>query len=114
MQIEKINHFNKLLDEIKTDLMFQTIFNIVDIEKKYGDIKLVFKDDGVGVPKDKQERIFDRFYRVDKSRKRNNSSTGLGMAIVKNILEAHKLNYGIESELNKGTSVWIEIKKEPN
>ena len=34
LQIEKINHFNKLLDEIKTDLMFQTIFNIVDIEKK--------------------------------------------------------------------------------
>ena len=62
---------------------------IVDIEKKYGDIKLVFKDDGVGVPKDKQERIFDRFYRVDKSRSRKTGGSGLGLAITKEIIEKH-------------------------
>lgn len=62
---------------------------IVDIEKKDGDIKLVFKDDGVGVPKDKQERIFDRFYRVDKSRSRKTGGSGLGLAITKEIIEKH-------------------------
>ena len=50
---------------------------------------MVFKDDGVGVPKDKQERIFDRFYRVDKSRSRKTGGSGLGLAITKEIIEKH-------------------------
>ncbi len=63
---------------------------VVDIEKKESDIKLVFKDDGMGVPKDKQEKIFDRFYRVDKSRSRKTGGSGLGLAITKEIIEKHK------------------------
>lgn len=80
---------------------------IVDIEKKYGDIKLVFKDDGVGVPKDKQERIFDRFYRVDKSRSRKTGGSGLGLAITKEIIEKH--NGTIKYVDGKGATFVVQL-----
>ena len=68
-------------------------------------------DNGKGIPTEDLPYIWDRFYKVDKSRKRDDSGTGLGMAIVKNILEAHNFKYGIESEIDKGTKVWFEITK---
>lgn len=74
-------------------------------------LRIEIKDQGKGIPKEDLPYIWDRFYKVDKSRKRDDSGTGLGMAIVKNILEAHNFKYGIESELNNGTLVWIEIKR---
>jgi signal transduction histidine kinase len=80
---------------------------VVDIEKKDDDIKLVFKDDGVGVPKDKQERIFDRFYRVDKSRSRKTGGSGLGLAITKEIIEKH--NGIIQYVDGKGATFRIDI-----
>ena len=80
---------------------------VVDIEKKDGDIKLVFKDDGVGVPKDKQERIFDRFYRVDKSRSRKTGGSGLGLAITKEIIEKH--NGTIKYVDGKGATFVVQL-----
>lgn len=68
-------------------------------------------DNGVGIPEEDLPHIWDRFYKVDKSRKRSNNGTGLGMAIVKNILDTHNFKYGIKSKVNKGTNIWIEIKK---
>ncbi|WP_129596716.1 sensor histidine kinase [Anaerophilus nitritogenes] len=69
-------------------------------------------DHGKGIPKEDLPYIWDRFYKVDKSRKRDHTGTGLGMSIVKNILEAHKFSYGINSQLDKGTTVWFEIKRD--
>ncbi len=74
------------------------------------DYKIEIIDQGEGIPAEDLPYIWDRFYKVDKSRKRDNNSTGLGMAIVKNILQAHGFQYGITSKLKEGTSVWIKIK----
>lgn len=61
----------------------------IDLKKNRREIFVTFKDDGVGVPKDKQKRIFDRFYRVDKCRSRKTGGSGLGLAITKEIIERH-------------------------
>jgi len=75
------------------------------------DLRIEIIDQGEGIPEEDLPYIWDRFYKVDKSRKRNNNSTGLGLAIVKNILEAHHFKYDIESSPDKGTLVWIEMKQ---
>lgn len=71
-------------------------------------VHVAVKDNGEGIPKEDLPYIWDRFYKVDKSRKRDNSGTGLGLSIIKNILEAHHFEYGIESECGKGTMVWFK------
>ena len=65
------------------------------------------KDTGCGIPEDCQEQIFERFYRVDKSRSKQTGGTGLGLAIVKHIAVMHKAELKIESELGKGTEIKI-------
>ncbi|AOT69736.1 sensor histidine kinase [Geosporobacter ferrireducens] len=104
--------------------IYQVFYNIIDnaIHHSYNHGRIIIKicekddvmrveviDNGKGIPKEDLPYIWDRFYKVDKSRKRDSSGTGLGMAIVKNILQAHKFPFGIESEVNKGTVVWIEM-----
>jgi signal transduction histidine kinase len=115
-----------LIIEGDENKIFQVFFNILNnsIIHSFNDseiqinlldnkdsIKIEFKDFGSGIPKEDLPHIWERFYKVDKSRKRDKSGTGLGMSIVKNILEAHNYSYGVESEVNKGTLVWIEVKK---
>lgn len=70
---------------------------------------LEVKDDGIGISKKDQERIFERFYRVDKSRSKSTGGTGLGLAIVKHIVAQHGAKLDIESELGKGTLIRIEF-----
>jgi two-component system phosphate regulon sensor histidine kinase PhoR len=66
------------------------------------------KDTGIGIPKEHQERIFERFYRVDKSRSKSTGGTGLGLAIVKHILAKHEnTRLELESEVGKGTCVRV-------
>ncbi len=96
------NAINHSFENGKVTVKVSNMNNIVRIE---------IIDTGKGVPEEDLPYIWDRFYKVDKSRKRDNSGTGLGMAIVKNILEAHNFEYGIESEVNKGTIVWFEANK---
>ena len=68
---------------------------------------LSVKDNGIGIPKEHQERIFERFYRVDKSRSKETGGTGLGLAIVKHIVAIHEAEIQLESEVGKGTVVKI-------
>lgn len=72
-----------------------------------GQPMLSVADNGIGIPKDQQERIFERFYRVDKSRSKQTGGTGLGLAIVKHIVELHDAVLHLESEPGKGTTITV-------
>lgn len=68
---------------------------------------LSVEDNGIGIPLEHQERIFERFYRVDKSRSKATGGTGLGLAIVKHIVAIHEANISLESEVGKGTTIKV-------
>lgn len=68
---------------------------------------LSVKDTGIGIPKEHQERIFERFYRVDKSRSKSTGGTGLGLAIVKHIVEKHGAEIKLDSKVGEGTDIRI-------
>ncbi|MCT2537187.1 ATP-binding protein [Aquibacillus koreensis] len=72
-------------------------------------VEITVSDTGIGIPEEVQNRIFERFYRVDRARSRNTGGTGLGLAIVKHIVEAHKGTIHVESRLDQGSTFRIEI-----
>ncbi len=67
-----------------------------------GDLELFVQDDGPGIPAEALERVFERFYRVDKARSRDQGGTGLGLSIVKHIIQSHGGRVWVESELGHG------------
>ena len=75
------------------------------------EVDIQVKDEGEGIPKEHLPRIFERFYRVDKSRSREKGGTGLGLAIVKHILEGHKSKVSVQSALGKGSTFSFKLKK---
>lgn len=79
----------------------------VTVKPVNGRILLSVKDTGIGIPKEHQERVFERFYRVDKSRSKQSGGTGLGLAIVKHIVAQHNAEMTLESEPGKGTEIKI-------
>ena len=79
----------------------------IDLKRGEKNVVVTFKDDGVGVPKDAQGKIFDRFYRVDKSRSRKTGGSGLGLAITKEIIERH--NGSIEYVDGKGATFIVKL-----
>ena len=68
-------------------------------------------DDGIGIPKKELNRLFERFYRVDKSRSREQGGSGLGLSIVKHIIEAHEQQVFVESEIDKGSTFSFTLNK---
>lgn len=68
---------------------------------------LKVQDSGIGIPQDAQNRVFERFYRVDKSHSKETGGTGLGLAIVKHIVLAHEGQLSLESELGVGTQITV-------
>jgi two-component system phosphate regulon sensor histidine kinase PhoR len=86
-----------------------TIEVLVEDEPKYG--KIIIKDTGIGIPAEDLDRIFERFYRVDKGRSRSVGGTGLGLAIVKHIVEAHGSKVEVKSEQGKGTEFSFKLRK---
>ena len=104
-------------------LLSELIMNLLDNAVKYnhqggqvtarlteeGDdkMRLVVSDTGIGIPKDKQGRVFERFYRAEESRNKSTGGSGLGLAICKHIVEKHKGTLLIESEEGEGTTVTV-------
>lgn len=74
-------------------------------------VQVVVSDEGVGMPRDKQSRIFDRFYQIDGSSRRRFGGTGIGLAIVKRIVDAHHGKIWVESEVEKGSSFFFTLPK---
>ena len=74
-----------------------------------GGVELAVKDNGIGIPEKHQERVFERFYRVDKSRSKRSGGTGLGLAIVKHIAASHNAVITLESKVGKGTTVKVKF-----
>lgn len=110
-----INADRSMMDEVLYNLCDNAIrYNnkggsvIVDVSNTLdGKVKLTVKDNGIGIGKEHQERIFERFYRVDKSRSRESGGTGLGLAIVKHILTSHGAELSLASEPGKGTCITV-------
>ena len=110
--------------EIDTDKLTQVIDNIISNALKYspngGNIRFGFtvhdnmlrvmiSDDGMGIPRENVERIFDRFYRVDRARTRSMGGTGLGLAIAREMIEAHGGEIWAESEEGHGTTIFFTL-----
>jgi two-component system phosphate regulon sensor histidine kinase PhoR len=106
------------------DRLEQVFVNLIDNAIKYtkegGQIKVhlahagdcvnaTVEDNGIGIPKEDVERVFERFYRVDKAHSRELGGTGLGLSIARHIVLVHDGQIRIESEVNKGTKVFVTL-----
>lgn len=87
----------------------KTLVSIEDVNKKHLIIKVI--DNGIGIEKEHIPRLFERFFRVDKSGSRKEGGSGLGLSIVKHIIEAHQENLAVESEFGKGSVFSFTLKK---
>lgn len=74
-----------------------------------GKVRILVKDTGEGIPEDKLQDIWERYYKVDKAHKRAQIGTGLGLSIVKTILDLHGGAYGVESVEGVGSTFWFEL-----
>ncbi|MBO1304964.1 cell wall metabolism sensor histidine kinase WalK [Enterococcus sp. 669A] len=114
--------------EIDTDKIMQVIDNIMNNAIKYSpdggkitvhllethnNIVLSITDEGLGIPKKDLEKVFERFYRVDKARARKQGGTGLGLAISKEVIKAHKGSIWVESVEGKGSTFSFSLPYEP-
>lgn len=82
---------------------------MIDLKSKDGNIVLSVSDTGIGIPAEHQNRIFERFYRVDKSHSKETGGTGLGLSIVKHAVAYHDGTIKLESKLGEGTTITVEF-----
>ncbi len=103
--------------------LYELVFNLCENAVKYNvphgkvqietlplensSVRLTVSDTGIGIPKEHQERIFERFYRVDKSRSKQTGGTGLGLSIVKHIAEQHHGSISLSSAPGRGTTITV-------
>jgi two-component system phosphate regulon sensor histidine kinase PhoR len=119
---QSINNFV----EADRDKISQVLINLIENSIKYGNegghtkvrlfemgenILVEIADDGDGIPSEHLPRLFERFYRVDKSRSRSAGGTGLGLSIVKHIVDAHRQTINVRSTENVGTTFSFTLKK---
>ncbi|MCD5029837.1 cell wall metabolism sensor histidine kinase WalK [Enterococcus asini] len=118
----------ELWAEVDPDKIIQVIDNIMNNAIKYSpdggtitvhlsethnNILLSITDQGLGIPKKDLQKVFDRFYRVDKARARKQGGTGLGLAITKEVIKAHGGTIWVESQEGRGSTFYITLPYEP-
>ena len=104
-----------LLDELCQNLCDNAIrynrpggkVQIITACTRDGHCSLTVKDNGIGIPKEAQSSVFERFYRVDKSRSKATGGPGLGLALVKHIARIHNARIKLESEIGEGTTITV-------
>ena len=79
----------------------------IDLKNNDGNIILSVSDTGIGIPTEHQSRIFERFYRVDKSHSKETGGTGLGLSIVKHAVSYHGGTIKLHSKIGEGTTIMI-------
>jgi two-component system phosphate regulon sensor histidine kinase PhoR len=107
-------------------ILYEIIYNLCDnairynkeagsvtvrLENQPSQAVIVVTDTGIGIPKEHQDRIFERFYRVDKSHSKQTGGTGLGLSIVKHSVQALKGSIDLKSEPGSGTQITVKIPK---
>ncbi len=128
--IRLVNELPELTATGDADRLEQVLANLVDNAIKYGSaggsvviggrqaedgqVEVSVRDDGPGIPPDALERVFERFYRVDKARSREQGGTGLGLSIVKHIVQGHGGAVWARSELGHGTTFFFTLPKAPS
>ena len=100
-------------------MLYNLIDNAVKYNKEGGSVTVrifpaprptvTVSDTGIGIPQEHLSRVFERFYRVDKSHSKSVGGTGLGLSIVKHAAAYHNADISINSEIGKGTSVTVEF-----
>ena len=133
MKASQMNIILELINESQTehvigdkDKIQQVLMNLVSNSIKYGkdggktrvrffdmeaNMLIEIADDGIGIAEDSLDRLFERFYRVDKNRSRDIGGTGLGLAIVKHILEGHNQNINVRSTVGVGSTFSFFLNK---
>jgi len=124
--VRLVNEVPELAANADAHRLEQVLANLVDNAIKYGraqgtvivggglddqtnQLEIFVQDDGPGIPPDSIDRIFERFYRVDKARSRDQGGTGLGLSIVKHIIQNHGGKVWAKSELGKGTTFFFTL-----
>jgi signal transduction histidine kinase len=99
------NKIEQVIDNLVSNAIKYTNKGKISIqaEKLNGEIKVKVSDTGIGISDEHLERLFDRFYRTDKARSRDKGGTGLGLSVVKSILDAHGSRVDVESRAGEGT-----------
>lgn len=82
---------------------------LVSLEDLNSNVRITVTDSGIGIPIDKQKIIFDRFTQVDSTLTRKREGSGIGLSLVKSLVELHDGNITLKSELNKGSSFIVEL-----
>lgn len=113
---EKLMANNTMMWELLSNLLDNAIkYNKedgsvkIDMSRDNDNVILSVEDTGIGIDNKDLDRVFERFYRVDKSRSKKSGGTGLGLSIVKHIIKNHDGNLKVESELGKGTKITVYL-----
>jgi two-component system phosphate regulon sensor histidine kinase PhoR len=128
LEIQGLDAMESCIVHADRDLLHQVVYNlcdngikynhsggkvVVDVQQTPHNTVLRVKDTGIGIPEESRERIFERFYRVDKSRSKEVGGTGLGLSIVKHAVLVHGGKIEVNSEVGKGTEFIVSLPNKP-